>query len=120
MAAVPPNRVFLADVRDGDLYLRVTWHPESSTVVFSHWRGEVCLASTPVALTDSTKLIDLMVRALSEVAGRGIVAAVPRPKSLSVIDRLRDRLRPKLAEVVDASARFLSNGRSGGSQHRSL
>jgi len=58
----PPNRVFLADVRGGDQYLRTTWHPDSSTIVFSHWNGEVCLASTPVALTDSTKLIDLMVR----------------------------------------------------------
>ena len=68
MADVPPNRVFLPDARGGDLYLRATWHPQSATVVFSHWDGEVCVASTPVALSDSTKVIDLLVRALSEVA----------------------------------------------------
>src|ERR1700722_17449086 len=66
VAESPPNRVFLNDVRGGDLFLRATWHPESATIVFSHWNGEVCMASTPVALSGSTKLIDLMVRSLSE------------------------------------------------------
>jgi hypothetical protein len=113
---MPPNRVFLADVRGGDQYLRTTWHPDSSTIVFSHWNGEMCLASTPVALTDSTKLIDLMVRALSEVADRRLSPSAP-PKPLSPIERLRNRLRPTVADVIDASARFLPSGRSD-SQHR--
>jgi hypothetical protein len=110
VADVPPNRVFLPDARGGDLYMRATWHPESITIVFSHWNGEVCMASTPVALTDSTKVIDLLVRALSEVAGRQAVAAAPAspPKPRSALDRLGHRLRPKLADVIDASTRFRS------------
>ncbi len=111
MGATPPNRVFLTDVRGGDLYLRATWHPESATIVFSHWNGEVCMASTPVALTDSTKLIDLMVRSLSEVAERRLPPVEP-PRPRTFIERLRDRLRPRLAEVIDASARFLPTGRA--------
>jgi hypothetical protein len=107
---VPPNRVYMPDARGGDLYLRATWHSASATIVFSHWNGEVCVASTPVALTDSTKVIDLLVRALSEVADRQLVPTAPAasPQPRSAFDRLRHRLRPKLADVIDASARFRS------------
>jgi hypothetical protein len=108
---MPPNRVFLTDVRGNDSYLRTTWHPDSGTVVFSHWDGEVCMASTPVALTDCTKLIDLMVRSLSAMAERRLPPAEP-PKPRTVIERIKDRLRPKLAEVIDASTRFLPTGRA--------
>jgi len=118
VAEMPPNRVFLADVRGRDQYLSTTWHPDSATIVFSHWDGEVCLASTPVALTDSTKLIDLMVRALSQVADRRLAPEVP-PRTLSALERLRNRIRPTLAEVIDASSRFLPSGRSQGQQGRS-
>ncbi len=34
---MPPNRVFLEDVRGKDAYLRATWHDDSATIVFSHW-----------------------------------------------------------------------------------
>lgn len=117
MAQVPPNRVFLPDVRGGDQYLRATWHPESATVVFSHWSGEVCTASTPVALGDCTQLIELQVRALSHVAsGAAGPATVERPEG--VVERVRARLRPKLGDVIDATARFLPGARSGGRQSR--
>jgi hypothetical protein len=109
VAETPPNRVFLADVRGNDLYLRATWHPESGTIVFSHWNGEVCMASTPVALTDCTELIALMVRSLSAVAQRHLPATEP-PTSRGFVERLKGRLRPRLAEVIDASTRFLPAG----------
>jgi hypothetical protein len=111
VAVEPPNRIFLADMRGGDQYLRATWHAESATIVFSHWVGEVCMASTPVGLTESTRLIDLQVRALSEVASRRI-PAVEAPRALGPLERLRRHLRPKLADVIDASARFFPAGRS--------
>jgi hypothetical protein len=41
VAEMLPNCVILADVRGGDQYLRTTWHPDSSTIVFSHWNGDV-------------------------------------------------------------------------------
>jgi hypothetical protein len=106
----PTNRVFLTDVRGSDLYLWATRHPDSATIVFSHWSGEVCMASTPVNLTDCTKLIDLMVRSLSAVAERRLPPVEP-PRPRSVVELLKDRLRPRLAEVIDASTRFLPTGR---------
>jgi hypothetical protein len=112
VAVERPNRVFLADIRGGDQYLRATWHAESDTVVFSHWSGEVCLASTPLALTDSAQLVDLLVRALADTAGRRI-PAVPAspPRSPGLAERIRRAIRPRLAEVIDASARFLPAAR---------
>jgi len=118
VAQTPPNRVFLDDVRGNDLYLRATWHNDSATIVFSHWNGEVCVASTPVALTDCPKLIDLMVRSLSAVAQRSASPAEP-PRSRGAMARLKDRLSPRLAEVVDASARFLPTGRADRERYRS-
>jgi hypothetical protein len=118
VAQMPPNRVFLEDVRGNDQYLRATWHNESATIVFSHWNGEVCMASTPVALTDCTKLIDLMVRSLSAVAERRVSPAEP-PRPRSTISRLKDRLSPRLAEVIDASTRFLPTGRADRERYRS-
>ena len=117
VADVPPNRVFLADVRGGDQYLRATWHPESATIVFSHWNGEVCTASTPVALTDCTELIELQVRSLSQVASRRPIPATS-PKPPGARERLRRLLRPRLADVIDATARFLPNARIDGRQNR--
>jgi hypothetical protein len=114
---VPPNRVYLADVRGGDQYLRATWHPESATIVFSHWSGEICTASTPVALSDCTQLIELQVRSLSQMANRQVVPVTPEERG-GMVERLRTRLRPKLGDVIDATARFLPGGRAGGRQSR--
>ncbi len=58
----------LVDARDPERCLRVTWHPDSSTVVFSFWNGPVCTASTPVDVTDASRLVDLLVAALRQAA----------------------------------------------------
>ena len=60
--------VLLGDARDTERCLRVTWHPDSSTVVFSHWNGPVCAASTPVELADASRLVELLVGALRDAA----------------------------------------------------
>ena len=117
MATVPPNRVYLPDVRGGDQYLRATWHPESATIVFSHWNGEICTASTPVALRDCTQLIELQVRSLSQVANGQTGTPTPE-RPAGIVERLRTRLRPRLGEVIDATASFLPGGRGAGRQNR--
>jgi hypothetical protein len=71
-------------------------------MVLSHWQDEVCVASTRVPLEDASKLIGLIVGALREAAanpsadpGTGL-SAPPR----GVLDRLRERFRPQLAQVI--------------------
>lgn len=61
--------VLLGDARDPDRYLRVTWHPDSQTVVFSHWHGAVCAASTAVPLPEAGRLADLLAGVLRQTAG---------------------------------------------------
>lgn len=56
--------VVVADRRPGDRCLRVTWHPDTSTVVFSHWVEGLCVASTPVALNDAEAVLSFLASSL--------------------------------------------------------
>lgn len=94
------RRLFLPDVRGAERYLRVTWHKDTSTVVFSHWHGDVCVSSTPVSLEDASKLVGLVVGALKEAALGPLERATPTAVSRGLLDRLRHRFRPQLAQVV--------------------
>ncbi len=99
------RRVFLPDVRGEERYLRVTWHRDTSTIVFSHWRGDVCVASTPISLNDASRLIGLVVGALKEAAAYPANAVDLRqanepPAAPGLVGFLRRRLRPHLAQVV--------------------
>jgi len=53
-----------------DEYLRVTWHETDRVIVFSHWQGEVCVAATPVKVTETAELATLLVGALGHAAGQ--------------------------------------------------
>ena len=90
--------LMLTDARGGDRLLRVTWHPASSTIVFSHWTGTVCTASPPVKLPEASKIVDLVVSSL-----RDVVEAVPAPVAQTaprLLDRLLKRAGPSLAAVL--------------------
>jgi hypothetical protein len=76
MGGVGVRRAFLADTRGGDRHLCVTWHPTSSTVVFSHWVDDVCVGSTRVELDEASSLIALLVDALREGRDGGDVRGV--------------------------------------------
>lgn len=120
LAEVPPEldtgtveegytrRLFLPDVRGPHRYLRVTWHRESATIVCSHWQDDVCIASTPVSLEDATQLIGLIVGALKEAVARPAGESKPgsRVQPAGLLDRLRDRLRPQLAQVIKLHERL--------------
>jgi len=96
-------RVFVPDARDELRYLRVTWHPERRLVVLSHWRDDVCLASTPIELSQISKLVGLLVDALEDAAvGVAKVTAPPQgpDPGVSPRPRWREWLRPRLAQVV--------------------
>jgi hypothetical protein len=105
----PPEALagVLADVRGNDQYLRATWHSDAAVVVVSNWVGEVCVGATAVALADASTLIELLVSALQETATKQIeavvVAASTGPGSPAIerlLDRLRRRFRPKLAQII--------------------
>jgi hypothetical protein len=106
--------VVLADVRGDDRFLRVTWHPASSTIVFSHWSGSVCMASTPVRLLEASRVIDLIVGALRDLAETGAAGAGVEGGPASWFDGLTGRFRPPLAAIrrLPGQLPSLRSGRS--------
>ena len=91
--------VAIGDVRGNERWLRVTWHPDTQTVVFSHWNGEVCSASTPVRLGDATKVMELVLRALRDAVERNVSSAAKAPQR-DWFQKLRRAARPQMAKVM--------------------
>jgi hypothetical protein len=66
--AVPRSVVEVVDIRDEHRRLRLSWHPELREVIVSHWRDNVCIATTPVGIKEIARLIGLLVQALEDAA----------------------------------------------------
>ncbi len=97
-----------ADQRRGDSRLRMSWHDDKEVLVVSHWRGPICVASTPVEVKDLPGMITLMAQAIEEAAA----ASGDRPYALSArslrrdaLTLLRSRLRPTFAPIVQLAKR---------------
>lgn len=99
MGETRTQTLVLHDSRGSDRLLRVSWHPESWTIVFSHWAGAVCTASTPVKLPEASKVIEFLVGAFRDVA-ESATATKAAPETVpGLVDRLTKRFRPQLASV---------------------
>ena len=82
--------------------LRVTRHHDARKVVLSHWRDGVCVASTPIELSEVSALIGVLADALGDAIG----ATAPAPPDSqrqrpSVLAALRHWFRPKLAQITE-------------------
>lgn len=96
-----PNRLNIPDARGGGAYLRVTRHPDQQKVVLSHWRDSVCVASTPVDVSDVPSLIGVLAEALGDAVVMSGSTPVSRSTRPSVWSKFKDRFRRVGAEVVD-------------------
>jgi hypothetical protein len=96
-----PRRLSIPDARGHGATLRVTKHPEQRKVVLSHWREGVCVASTPVDLSEVPALIGVLADALGDAIGgrQNPSAAAPRTGSLLAV--ARRWLRPRLAQITE-------------------
>jgi hypothetical protein len=61
------RRLFFPDPRSDRRHMRVTWHPETSTIVFSHWVGAICIASNAVPTEEVGPLVALLTDALRDM-----------------------------------------------------
>lgn len=95
----------LPDVRGEERYLRVTWHPLTSTVVFSHWTGSVCTASTPVSLPQASQIIELLVSALRGLANETVSWRGSREPETSWLRGLLGRIRQEPTSIGELSRR---------------
>jgi hypothetical protein len=99
------RRAFFPDSRGDDQFLRVTWHPCTTSIVVSHWAGSICVASTVIPLDSAPDLIGLLVGALSDAATSARTDGAPTPPDeptlrSMVARRIRQRLRPTLAPII--------------------
>jgi hypothetical protein len=97
--------LILPDIRGEDRVLRITWHPASSTVVFSHWTGSVCTASTPVSLSEASRLIDLLVGALRDAVSSPRESEMNTSGEMTHTSWLLDRFRAPRASIVEVRRR---------------
>jgi hypothetical protein len=96
-----PNRLNIPDSRGSGAYLRVTRHPDQQKVVLSHWRDSVCVASTPVDISELPSLIGVLAEALGDAVVMPESESVSRTAQPSLWSKLRDRFRPARAKVVE-------------------
>jgi hypothetical protein len=94
------HRVFLPQALGADEFVRVTWHEAEQVVVFSQWQGSVCVAATPVRVTEVDDLAGLLVDALGDAARRAgdDPATTSAPLPPSVRERLAQLVRSRRRE----------------------
>jgi len=98
---MPPRRLSIPDARGHGATLRVTKHPEQRKVVLSHWREGVCVASTPVELSDVPALICVLADALGDAVDGTMHESVPASPKGSLRSVIRNWLRPRLAQITE-------------------
>ncbi|HWE68395.1 MAG TPA: hypothetical protein VG298_17280 [Acidimicrobiales bacterium] len=100
-----PNRLSIPDARGQGASLRVTRHPEQRKIVLSHWRDGLCVASTPIELSEVSALIGVLADALGDAIDTPAVSSVSSvstaPANPTTLMALRRWLRPRLAQVTE-------------------
>jgi hypothetical protein len=98
---VRPRSLTVSDARGQGASLRVTRHPEQGKVVVSHWRDDLCVASTPIEVGELPALIGVLADALGDAVrsiDRAPNDAVQRRR---LLDAIKQWLRPHLAQIID-------------------
>jgi len=107
MVGVLLNRINIADERGQRSYLQVTHHNDQRKVVLSQWREGICVASTPLDVSELPALIGVLADALGDAA-----AISPRPLEIrehrSFRTRVRNLLNPTIARIVKLPRRGVS------------
>jgi hypothetical protein len=98
---MPPRRLSIPDARGHGATLRVTKHPEQHKVVLSHWREGVCVASTPVDVSEVPALIGVLADALGDAIGGKANEGVAAPRTGSLLSVVRRWFRPRLAQITE-------------------
>ncbi len=105
---VHPKSLSIPDVRGAGASLRVTRHPDARKVVLSHWRGDVCVASTRIEPAQLPTLIGLLADALGDaIETTPDVTRPPRTAWQSVTSvalAVRRWIRPRMAQISELRA----------------
>lgn len=94
------RRLTIPDARGHGAVLRVTRHPEQHKVVVSHWREDLCVASTPIELSELPTLIGVLADPLGD-AVRSSEVPPPSTPHETLLHRFKQWLRPRLAQIIE-------------------
>jgi hypothetical protein len=108
--SVLPNRLTIPDARGRGASLRVTRHSEQRKIVVSHWRDGLCVASTPIELSEIPALIGVLADALGDAVDTTGRTPVAPPQRWSLLSAVRGWLWPKLAHVTELRSVRESHG----------
>jgi hypothetical protein len=90
----------IPDARADGASMRVTWHPDRRKVVVSHWRDQVCVATTPIELSEVPGLISVLVDALGEAINDPAAQVSPETRE-SLLTKIAHWLTPRVASVTE-------------------
>jgi hypothetical protein len=96
-----PKRLSIPDARGQGASLHVARHPEQQKIVLSHWRDGLCVASTPVELTEIPALIGVLADALGDAIEVPVQTSPGPTARFPLLTVIRTWLRPKLATVTE-------------------
>jgi hypothetical protein len=111
---VQPNRLSIPDARGHGASLRVTRHPEQRKIVLSHWRDGLCVASTPIELSEVSALIGVLADALGDAIDHDSSTTAGRVVMPSFFATIRGWIRPRLAQVTELRLVRDSSGKKVG------
>jgi hypothetical protein len=109
---VAPRSLSIPDSRGPRASLRVTRHPEQNKVVLSHWRDGVCVASTPIELTEVSTLIGVLADALGDAIDLTGPSSDTPSRGAQLLAELRAWLKPRLAQIVELRVPKDATGRT--------
>ena len=92
------KRHWFSDDRTPARRMGVSWHPENGLMVLSFWQGNECTATFRLPIDDAARLIQILASGLGESVQKP--TSSPPAKHPSWLDRVMERLRPSLAEVI--------------------
>ena len=96
-----PNRLNIPDARGRGASLQVTSHSGQRKVVLSHWRDGICVASTPVDLSELPALIGVLAEALGDAASTAPASAAEGLTKPTFWHRWKENFRPALGKIVE-------------------
>lgn len=68
---LPARGEWLADARDGDRALRVSWHPERGCAVVSTWRDGTCTGTARLTPAEVARLVAALTDGLASGLASG-------------------------------------------------
>ncbi len=101
---VLPNRLNIRDTRGQRAYLQVTRHRDQRTVVVSQWRDDICVASTPLDVSELPALIGVLAEALGDAVNT-VSPLHEDGADRSMWLRIRRHFRPTLARIIELARR---------------